>query len=930
MTQLQPGLNELVFSVPTGWANAGKFQTFVRFRFSTTGTLTDGTPMQPTGEASDGEVEDYQISVIPFETDWGDAPDSYSTLAIHNGANHRISVDPTTGKPNLMLGSTITSELDGQPGPTASADAGDDGVNFSGSPLIQGHAVTIPITVSNSTGQQAYLNAWIDFNGDGVWTDNEKIADGVPVFDGENDLTFIVPNSAVLGNTFARFRLSTTQTLTPVGGGPSGETVDGEVEDYQVAILPPPAEIRGMVWNDLNGNRAQDAGESGQTGWTIYLDANNNGLLDAGERSTTTAADGSYDFYDVTPGTYKIREVPVTGWNISAPAAGFFPLTIANGDLDTDMNFGNHDVVSPMVTVNPLVTKNNTPTLTGTVSDPSPGTGIASVVVSVGGQMIAATVNGTTWSVAVPVALADGSYNVQATATDNSGNIAVDSTTNELIVDTVAPAATVTMLTTKNAKPTLTGTVSDPSPGSGIAGVTVVVNGQTLTAAVNGTTWTVAVPAALADGTYDVQATATDNAGNSAVDSTTNELIVDTKTPTVTVNSLLTNDNKPTLSGTVADADPSGGIFGVTIVVGGQTLTATVDGTIWTVAVPAALADGTYDVQATATDNAGNSAVDSTTGELIVDSKLPTVTVNPLITNSTMPTLSGTITDPSPSSGIAGVTVVVGGQALAATISGTTWSVAVPVALTDGAYNVKATATDNAGNSASDSTTNELIVDTAIPQVAVTPLATKISTPTLSGTVFDPSPSSGIAGVTVVVGGQTLAATVSGITWSVTVPLGLADGVYNVQATATDNAGNSASDVTTGELTIDSTSPVVTVNPLVTKNATPTLSGTVTDPSPGSGISSVTVVVGGQTLTAVVSGGVWAVSVPATLADKTYNVQATATDNAGNSGADVTTNELTVDTKNPFVTVNTLVTKNTMPTLSGTVSDPRPAAEISA
>ena len=103
------------------------------------------------------------------------------------------------------------------------------------------------------------------------------------------------------------------------------------------------------------------------------------------------------------------------------------------------------------------------------------------------------------------------------------------------------------------------------------------------------------MPTALADGTYDVQATATDNAGNVGSDATTNELIVDTVKPTVTVNTLATNNNKPTLTGTVSDAAPSSGISGVTVVVGGQTLTATVTGTTWSVAVPTAL--GRWDVQ---------------------------------------------------------------------------------------------------------------------------------------------------------------------------------------------------------------------------------------------------------------------------------------------------------------------------------------------
>ena len=68
--------------------------------------------------------------------------------------------------------------------------------------------------------------------------------------------------------------------------------------------------------------------------------------------------------------------------------------------------------------------------------------------------------------------------------------------------------------------------------------------------------------------------------GEHVSDTTANELIVDTKAPTVTVNTLTTNYNQPTLSGTVSDPGPSSGIAGVTIVVNGQTLTATLNGTI--------------------------------------------------------------------------------------------------------------------------------------------------------------------------------------------------------------------------------------------------------------------------------------------------------------------------------------------------------------
>jgi len=58
-----------------------------------------------------------------------------------------------------------------------------------------------------------------------------------------------------------------------------------------LATDTPPA-IRGMMWDDRNGNGVQDSGELGLAGWTIYLDQNLNGQLDVGETSTTTDASG--------------------------------------------------------------------------------------------------------------------------------------------------------------------------------------------------------------------------------------------------------------------------------------------------------------------------------------------------------------------------------------------------------------------------------------------------------------------------------------------------------------------------------------------------------------------------------------------------------------------------------------------------------------
>ncbi|OKH36400.1 hypothetical protein NIES2119_17310 [[Phormidium ambiguum] IAM M-71] len=85
-----------------------------------------------------------------------------------------------------------------------------------------------------------------------------------------------------------------------------------------------PTEIRGIKWNDLNGDRI-NAGEPGLAGWTIYLDLNNNSKLDSGEPSTTTDVNGNYAFTDLSAGTYTVAEVQQRGWRQT------FPGTFVNG-----------------------------------------------------------------------------------------------------------------------------------------------------------------------------------------------------------------------------------------------------------------------------------------------------------------------------------------------------------------------------------------------------------------------------------------------------------------------------------------------------------------------------------------------------------------------------------------------------------------------
>lgn len=79
--------------------------------------------------------------------------------------------------------------------------------------------------------------------------------------------------------------------------------------------------ISGTAYNDNNQNGTFDPLEQPLAGWTIFLDANNNQLLDNGERSTVTGSDGKYLFTNVLPGNYIVSQV--------------LKVTSAQGDLPT-------------------------------------------------------------------------------------------------------------------------------------------------------------------------------------------------------------------------------------------------------------------------------------------------------------------------------------------------------------------------------------------------------------------------------------------------------------------------------------------------------------------------------------------------------------------------------------------------------------------
>ena len=79
--------------------------------------------------------------------------------------------------------------------------------------------------------------------------------------------------------------------------------------------------ISGTNWWDIDGDLTYDPGESGLSGWTIYIDANNSGSLDAGEISTVTGSDGAYSFTGLDDGQYVVAQEIEPNWEQTYPSA---------------------------------------------------------------------------------------------------------------------------------------------------------------------------------------------------------------------------------------------------------------------------------------------------------------------------------------------------------------------------------------------------------------------------------------------------------------------------------------------------------------------------------------------------------------------------------------------------------------------------------
>lgn len=89
--------------------------------------------------------------------------------------------------------------------------------------------------------------------------------------------------------------------------------------NVDTAAVYRPTEVHGVDFEDLDGDHVQDPGEPAVEGATVFVDLNRNDVLDAGEPSAITKADGSYAFSGLGSGGYVVREVVRAGYERTYP-----------------------------------------------------------------------------------------------------------------------------------------------------------------------------------------------------------------------------------------------------------------------------------------------------------------------------------------------------------------------------------------------------------------------------------------------------------------------------------------------------------------------------------------------------------------------------------------------------------------------------------
>ncbi len=341
--------NQATFSLA-----AGANRTDVDFGYRNTGSVgdrvwldTNGNGAQDAGETGINGVTvqllDASANVVATTTTSGDGNYTFNNLA---AGTYTVKIVAAT----LPAGVAETYDLDG----VATANM----ATFS---LTAGQNRTDVDFGYRNTGSVGD-RVWLDTNGNGAQDAGETGINGVTVqlLDGSNNVVATTTTAGDGNYTFNNLAAGTYTVKIVAATLPAGvaETydLDGVASANQATFSLAAGQNRtdvdfgyrnsgsvgDRVWLDANGNGVQDAGEPGINGVTVQLLNSSNTVV----ATTTTSGDGNYTFSNLAAGTYtvKVSGLPAgtaETYDLDGVAtANQATFSLAAGQNRTDVDFG--------------------------------------------------------------------------------------------------------------------------------------------------------------------------------------------------------------------------------------------------------------------------------------------------------------------------------------------------------------------------------------------------------------------------------------------------------------------------------------------------------------------------------------------------------------------------------------------------------------
>lgn len=189
-----------------------------------------------------------------------------------------------------------------------------DGLAFS-SAFTEGAGVVPTVEVYTNGQPRGYFNGWVDFDGDGTFSDDEQIIKNARLGDGSHTLpAFLIPDGVETGDTWARVRFGWEYDVTA-----EQPAFAGEVQDFMVTVFG-----NEPVAQDDNFDAAQNSSFTDNT-------------FDVLDNDVVSAVGGSLSIYEFDTVSAENGAVRRAGDQLQyMPALGFigtdsFSYTIVDG-----------------------------------------------------------------------------------------------------------------------------------------------------------------------------------------------------------------------------------------------------------------------------------------------------------------------------------------------------------------------------------------------------------------------------------------------------------------------------------------------------------------------------------------------------------------------------------------------------------------------